>query len=64
MKYYLKIEHVIKHMTLTGHWYEILSNNFQFLNNITLIFTHFFIHTFLKRNDMSTIFSQYFYYKF
>ena len=46
MKYYLKTEHVIKHMTLTGHWYEILSNNFQFLNNIALIFTYFFIHTY------------------
>ena len=29
--------------------YEILSNSFQFLNNITRIFTHFFIHTYFKK---------------
>ena len=29
-------------------WYDILSNSFQFLNNITRIFTHFFTHVFPK----------------
>ena len=30
-------------------WYEILSNSFQFLNNITRIFTHFFTHMYFKK---------------
>ena len=30
-------------------WYGILSNNFLFLNNITHIFTHFFIHTYFQK---------------
>ena len=33
----------------TTLWYEILSNNFQFLNNIIRIFTHFITHTYLKK---------------
>ena len=30
-------------------WYDILSNNFQFLNNITRISTHFFTHTYFLK---------------
>ena len=30
-------------------WYMQLNNSFQFLNNITCIYTHFFIHTYLQK---------------
>ena len=35
-----------KLMALGPIWYGILSNNFQFLNNIICISTHFFTHTY------------------
>ena len=30
-------------------WYDILSNIFQFFNNITRIFTHIFTHTYFQK---------------
>ena len=34
-------------------WYEILSNNFQFLNNITRIFILFYLHVFSKNINIT-----------
>ena len=38
-----------KLMALGAIWYGILSNNFQFLNNIICISTHFFTHTYFQK---------------
>ena len=35
--------------------YCYLNNNFQCLNNITRIFTHFFTHTYFKKNTNNII---------
>ena len=39
---------------LEGVWYYILNNSFQFLNNITHIFTQFFIRTYFKKINTDT----------
>ena len=36
-------------ISFRGIWYGNLNNIFQFLNNITHIFTHFFIHTYFQK---------------
>ena len=39
----------MKIKSLGGVWYMFSNNNFQFLNNITRIFTYFFIHTYFHK---------------
>ena len=52
---------VLKHhspnilQNLRAIWYGSLSNTFQFLNNITCIFTHFFTHTYFQKNTNNVI---------
>ena len=38
-------------------WFVFSNNNFQFLNNIICIFTHFFTHTYFHKCFQITIFS-------
>ena len=42
---------------LRGVWIVFLNNYFQFLNNITFIFTHFFTHTYFHKYFQTIIFS-------
>ena len=40
-----------------GVWFVFSNNNYQFLNNIICIFTHFFIHTYFHKYFQITIFN-------
>ena len=42
---------------LRGAWFVFSNNYFQFLNNITRIFTHFFTHTYFHKYFQTTIFN-------
>ena len=42
-------------LTLRAFWYMHLNNNFQFLNNITRIFIHFFTHTYFRKIQITLL---------
>ena len=44
---------------LRAIWYGSLSNTFQFLNNITRIFTHFFTHTYFQKIQITLLEQRY-----
>ena len=47
--YYFSVQNLVSSLQHWPIWYMHLNNNFQFLNNIKCISTHFFAHTYFQK---------------